>query len=94
MSAETVRYAHLALDCYNLTEHAQLVMRDLGITYKFAVPKSTTDQWWFFCCENVPDVLPDCLKPLTFSRRYWVGHGLSDGDMRDVEAWEAAHGVR
>jgi hypothetical protein len=41
--------------------HAQVVMEELGITYKFAFPQSLGDQWWFCDCENIPDKLPTYL---------------------------------
>lgn len=43
---------------YEVTEHAQKVMRDLGITYKEAIPQTIADCWDFLFCENVPDDLP------------------------------------
>ncbi len=44
--------------------HAQIVMRDLGITYQQAIPQSLGDQWWFLDCEHVPDTLPPWLTEL------------------------------
>jgi len=42
--------------------HPQLIMKELGITYKMAVSQSMGDQWWFQGCENVPDELPKFLS--------------------------------
>ena len=41
-------YQMLQLDCHYLTKHAQVFMKELGITYKHAVPQSIADCWrWF-----------------------------------------------
>ena len=56
---------HLRLDLYygqDLSEysdevqrlwgmHAQQAMKELGITYQKAVPKSLGDCWWFWNCD-------------------------------------------
>lgn len=53
---------HMIVDLYDAPKHAQICMRDLGITYELAVPQSISDSWWFFNCENVPAVLPPWAK--------------------------------
>lgn len=50
-------------------------MRDLGITYLHYTPHSVADQWWFWCCENVPERLPSYLTEL----------GLAPADCLDPE---------
>lgn len=57
--------------------HAQTIMRDLGITYAHSTPQSICDQWWFWNCEGVPDVLPPYLSELKLSPQEAVGNGLS-----------------
>jgi hypothetical protein len=58
--------------------HAQAVMRDLGITYRYAVPQSLGDQWWFLDCQNVPAELPAFITPMVgFDAQGAVGYGLS-----------------
>ena len=47
-------YQMLQLDCHYLTKHAQVFMKELGITYKHAVPQSIANCWQFWCCE-VPE---------------------------------------
>ncbi len=72
-------YEMLQLDCYFLTKHAQVFMKELGITYKHAVPQSMGDCWQFWCCE-VPDnvELPKRIKPEEVNPIKYAGFGLSD----------------
>ena len=58
--------------------HPQEVMKKLGITYRYAVPQSMADQWWFFNCENVPDKLPDYMLEL---KNYKTGEPLKPHDL-------------
>lgn len=74
-------YIEAGLGC-NENRHAQIVMKELGITYQIAVPQTICDQWWFFNCENVPEKLPSYLKPLGLTPEECIGHGL---DKQDVE---------
>jgi len=39
-------------------------MKELGITYKKAVPQSICDQWWFLGCDNIPKELPEYITIL------------------------------
>ena len=64
--------------------HAQLAMKDLGITYQHSVPQSMYDQWWFFNCENIPDTMPEYLSELAGSPDRFVGHGLSADDAKRI----------
>lgn len=71
----------LVMDLQCATKHPQQLMRDLGITYKLAVPQSMGGCWWFFGCENVPDYLPACLSLRDFGDlNQLVGFGLSQAD--------------
>lgn len=47
---------------YNENRHAMEVMKELGISYKNAIPQTLGDQWWFYDCSNVPDILPKYLS--------------------------------
>lgn len=69
-------------------EHAQEVMRDLGIIYQRATPQSIAEQWWFWNCENVPDPLPSYLTPLGLKPREVVGYGLSEAMAAEIEKRE------
>ena len=80
------------IDCGE-TRHAQKVMQDLGITYKHATPQSISDAWWFWGCENVPEELPQFLKPLNdfttgepIRPTEVVGWGLSAQDAAWLES--------
>jgi hypothetical protein len=66
--------------------HPQAVMKRLGITYLDATPQSIADQWWFWCCSNVPDELPEYLSELKVKPRNAVGNGLSAEDADKIEA--------
>tara|TARA_B100000749_G_scaffold280793_1_gene278854 strand:+ start:26052 stop:26315 length:264 start_codon:yes stop_codon:yes gene_type:complete len=37
--------------------HAQEVMKELGITYQTSTPQSTLDQFWFWNCKGIPELL-------------------------------------
>jgi hypothetical protein len=76
-----------SLDCEE-SRHAQVVMRELGVTYRLAVPQSMADQWWFFDCKNIPEPLPkflsdstDDFTPLT----KLIGWGLSPENVAMLE---------
>jgi hypothetical protein len=57
--------------------HAQIVVKELGITYQISTPQSMADQFWFWNCENVPDNLPSYLTPLNLDPMKCIGNGLS-----------------
>jgi len=48
------------------TRHPQEVMKDLGITYRHAIPQSMGDQWWFIDCEAKE--LPPYLTEMEFTQ--------------------------
>lgn len=79
---------NLRLDLYQVDRHAELVMRDLGITYQHATPQSMTDQWWFWNCQGVPTVLPPCLYELKMKPHDAIGRGLSKEDADMIAAGE------
>ena len=58
-------------------EHPQKVMRKLGITYQHSTPQTMGEQWWFWNCVGVPDILPDFLTPLDLDPMEQIGWGLS-----------------
>lgn len=57
--------------------HAQVVMKDLGITYQHATPQSMTDSWIFWNCKGVPTNLPKYLSKRNFPPQEWIGYGLN-----------------
>lgn len=80
----------LIVDLYTAPKHAQVCMKELGITYQLAVPQSIGDCWWFFNCENVPDELPEYLRERDFGDlNRLVGFGLSQKDADDLIAAKA-----
>lgn len=66
--------------------HPQVVMKELGITYQHATPQSMGDQWWFWNCENVPEVLPQYLTDLGMDPHEAIGYGLSKDDAARISA--------
>lgn len=83
--AETPFGCHLRLDMYvSFKVHPQEYMKELGITYQHATPQSIGDQWWFWNCENVPNVLPEALSWLKLKPMEQVGWGLSDKDAMNI----------
>ena len=66
--------------------HPQVVMKELGINYKLAVPQSTIDSWWFFSCENLPSERPIFLKIKENINPFdYVGYGISEQDAKNLE---------
>lgn len=80
---------HLRLDIYYATKHAQVRMRELGITYQHATPQSLGDQWWFWNCENVPVELPDDITVLGLDPMECIGYGLSKEDAEKIRDYIA-----
>lgn len=76
---------NLTLDLWGVNEHAQKVMKKLGITYSLAVPQSLGDSWWFFNCKNIPNPLPKYLKVLTVDYHKCVGYGLAEEDVEMLD---------
>lgn len=42
--------------------HPQKAMKHLGITYRDCDCSSMAECWWFYDCQNVPEVLPKWLS--------------------------------
>lgn len=80
---------HLRFDLYGAwdkdeTRHPQEVMKSLGITYRYGVPQSLYDCWWFLDCQNVSRTLPTFIKEMKkFNPQRAVGYGLSQ-EMADT----------
>jgi len=60
--------------------HPQKQMRSLGITFQHSTPQSLGDQWWFWCCKNIPEPLPPYLSILDADPMKCIGYGLSEED--------------
>lgn len=75
-----LRYNLYAAGDVGEMRHAQIVVEELGITYRAATPQSIADEWWFWDCANVPDPLPPYLSPLSVSPHRAIGNGLSQED--------------
>ena len=58
--------------------HAQIVMKELGITYQCTTPQTISDSFWFWNCENVPNELPDYIYKLDVDPMDCIGWGLSE----------------
>jgi hypothetical protein len=79
-----LRYELQTADELGESRHAQVVMKDLGINYFHSTPQSLGDQWWFWCCENVPDQLPPYLTVLDLDPMECIGYGLSAEDAKRI----------
>tara|TARA_R110002126_G_scaffold205608_3_gene352934 strand:+ start:207 stop:455 length:249 start_codon:yes stop_codon:yes gene_type:complete len=69
-------------------KHPQKEMKELGITYKMAVPQTMYDCWWFLGCENVPENLPANIYKMKRELKDLIGHGLSKEDVLMLEGKE------
>jgi len=79
-----ILYSHLSRDKENTGEvkrlgalHPQKAMKELGITYQHTTPQSMGDQWWFWNCEGLPEVLPPFLSELDLDPMKCIGFGLN-----------------
>ena len=70
------------------TRHAQIVMKELGITYQHSVPQSMSDSWEFWNCENLPDNLPEYLKLMDRDPMKRIGRGLSEEDAKKIRDYK------
>ena len=76
---------HLRLNCYmGYAEPPQQTMQRLGITYQHSTPQSMGDQWWFWNCENVPEILPEHFSILDVDPIKCIGYGLSKEKADDI----------
>lgn len=73
-----------------ISQHAQLTMKDLGITYQHSTPQSISAEFWFWNCENVSDTLPPYLKELTAEPLECIGYGLSKEDAEKIRNYKPA----
>lgn len=62
---------------FRVKEHAEIVMKEMGITYQYSTPQSMGEQWWFWNCQNVPEPLPSYITPLDLDPMDCIGYGLS-----------------
>lgn len=67
--------------------HAQVAMKDMGITYQHSTPQTMGDQWWFWNCENVPETLPEYITDLTLDPMKCIGWGLSQEDAEKIASY-------
>jgi hypothetical protein len=73
---------HLRYNLYGASiagdnRHAQVAMKELGITYQHATPQSISDEWWFWNCKDVPATLPKYIEELKLDPMKCIGYGLS-----------------
>lgn len=83
---------HIRFDLWGSPQgqHAQDVMRQIGITYQYAVPQSIADQWWFWNCENVPEPLPKYMTVLNVKPHEAIGYGLTKEMADEIVAFSNA----
>jgi len=75
------------MDCKEM-RHAQIVMKELGISYQHATPQSMSESWQFWNCENVPDPLPPYLSQIDADPLNYIGYGLSKADAVKIKNYK------
>ncbi len=80
---------HLRLSLQSMNEagindHAQDVMKMLGITYQRSTPQTSGDQWWFWNCKGMPNPLPCYLTDLELDPMDCIGWGLTQEDAEQI----------
>lgn len=73
---------------FDVKNHPQKVMIELGIAYQQATPQSMGDQWWFWNCENIPEELPEYLEVADWNPMEMIGMGLSKEDAEAIRDYE------
>lgn len=86
-----LRYSLITADLScNIIKHPQIVMKELGITYKHSTPQSMGDQWWFWNCENIPDELPEFLSILDIGDpTEYIGFGLNGEEVNKINSYKS-----
>ena len=77
---------------HDITKHAQVTMKELGITYTHSTPQSMSDSWWFWNCENLPDILPSYLTELKIDPMEAIGWGLSQEKAESIRDYKTQQG--
>lgn len=58
--------------------HAQIVMKELGLSYQHATPQSMGDQWWFWNVEGDTSNLPEYIEEANLDPVGAIGYGLDE----------------
>lgn len=74
---------HLRYDLYGaalagVNAHAQVIMRELKLTYQHSTPQSIGDQWWFWNVEGDTSNLPEWITELKVDPMKCIGFGLNE----------------
>ena len=80
-------YMEASMGC-NENRHAQVVMKELGITYQHSTPQSMGNQFWFWNCDNIPDELPRYLTILDVDPMEVIGFGLSRDQAESIKNYK------
>lgn len=82
-----LRYDLIGADYAGEKRHPQEVMKALRIHYIHATPQSISDEWWFWCCEQMTQKpLPDYIQPMTLGNAFdYVGWGISKETAKIIE---------
>ena len=70
------------------TKHPQHEISALGIIYQRSTPQSMGNCWWFWNCENVPEVLPGYLEVLDINPMDAIGFGLSQKEAEMIRDYK------
>lgn len=69
--------------------HPIELMKSLGITYQHITPKTILEQYWFWNCENIPNILPEKVNILEVKSPFeMVGYGLSKEDAEKISNYQ------
>lgn len=66
--------------------HPQTSMRELGVKYTHSTPQSMFDAWQFWNCQNIPEPLPEFLRPLNKGPHDYINYGLSAAQADEIVA--------
>ena len=80
-------YLDASIGC-NEQRHAEVVLKELGITYQHSTPQLMYDSWWFWNCENVPEKLPSFLTVQNWNPMEKIGYGLSVQDAEKIRDYQ------
>ncbi len=83
-----LRFLYMAAQDLGEKRHAEAVMKEMGITYQLSTPQTMGDQWWFWNCEGLPEILPKFLTILDLNPMEQIGWGLSKEDAEKIRDYK------
>ena len=79
-----LRYCMYGAGLARVGKHPQTHMREMGINWQHSMPQSMGDQWWFWNCSGIPDLLPPFVTKMENDPMECIGYGLSRSEAESI----------